>query len=61
MVDEIEETGIVKNPDDVSTRSAGRMQRFNLAQKTDENGQRYVTLPCLEPLDFYYNPDNYYR
>jgi len=64
VVDEIEETGIVKNPDEVApARGPGRMNGFELAEKTDENGQRYVMLPRLEPFDFYfiYNPDRYYR
>jgi len=33
------------------------------SEKTDEKGARYMSLPRLEPFDFYfiYNPDRYYR
>lgn len=64
VVDEIEETGIVKNPDEKPlTRPGSRGQGFELEEKTDEKGARYVSLPRLEPFDFYfiYNPDRYYR
>ena len=64
VVDEIDETGIVKNPDEeTAARPVGRMPGFELNEKTDENGQRYVSLPRLAPFDFYfiYNPDRYYR
>ena len=64
VVDEIDETGIVKNPDeDPPARGISRMQGFEISEKTDENGQRYVSLPRLAPFDFYfiYNPDRYYR
>ena len=60
VVDEIEETGFTKNPD---TLSGQDKSRFALDEKTDEKGQRYISLPRLEPFDFYfiYNPDRYYR
>ncbi|OIO01012.1 MAG: hypothetical protein AUJ51_09235 [Elusimicrobia bacterium CG1_02_56_21] len=64
VVDEIEETGIVKNPDDNKEgRFMSRMPGFELEEKTDEKGDRYVSLPRLDPFDFYfiYNPDRYYR
>ncbi|MDD5209330.1 MAG: ATP-dependent Clp protease proteolytic subunit [Elusimicrobiales bacterium] len=64
-VDEIDETGFVKNPDE---KDAGRpMGRFSfnagLEEKTDEKGERFVSLPRLTPFDFYfiYNPNGYYR
>jgi ATP-dependent Clp protease protease subunit len=60
VVDEIDETGFIKNPDAVETPAK---PVFTLDEKTDEKGQRYVTLPRLQPFDFYYiyNPDRYYR
>ncbi|OGR63802.1 MAG: hypothetical protein A2X31_09320 [Elusimicrobia bacterium GWB2_63_22] len=65
VVEEIEETGIVKNPDEKPvTRPAARYaSSLPLDEKLDEKGQRFVTLPRLEPFDFYfiYNPDRYYR
>ena len=34
-----------------------------MEEKIDEKGQRYVSLPRLDPFDLYYiyNPDRYYR
>lgn len=64
VVDEIEETGIVKDPNEKGpTRPANRIPGLELEEKTDEKGARYVSLPRLEPFDFYfiYNPDRYYR
>lgn len=64
IVDEIEETGIVKDPDEkTAARTLSRTPGFELEEKTDEKGQRYVALPRLDPFDFYfiYNPDRYYR
>ena len=60
VVDEIEETGFVKNPDAAENQPK---PAFTFDEKTDEKGQRYVTLPRLQPFDFYYiyNPDRYYR
>jgi ATP-dependent Clp protease protease subunit len=61
VVHEIEETGFIKNPDFVEAKPA--KPPFWLDEKTDEKGQRYVSLPRLDPFDFYfiYNPDRYYR
>jgi ATP-dependent Clp protease protease subunit len=60
VVNQIEETGFTKNPDVASnvTKPAS-----GLDERLDEKGQRYVSLPRLEPFDFYfiYNPDRYYR
>ena len=64
VVDEIEETGFTKNPDDAAfVPGRNRAQAAALAEKTDEKGQRYTELPRLAPFDFYfiYNPDRYYR
>jgi len=64
-VDEIEETGITKNPDEKTPpRTLGRpVSTLHLDEQTDEEGQRYMSLPRLAPFDFYfiYNPDRYYR
>ena len=62
VVDEIEETGFVKNPDAQRETERSRA-RFELEEKVDGNGKRFVSLPRLEPFDFYYiyNPDQYYR
>ncbi|MCX5797662.1 MAG: ATP-dependent Clp protease proteolytic subunit [Elusimicrobia bacterium] len=60
VVHEIDETGFLKNPDfDVKPAKPA----FWLDEKTDEKGSRYVSLPRLDPFDFYfiYNPDRYYR
>jgi len=60
VVHEIDETGFIKNPDVASNTPK---PPFWLDEKKDEKGQRYVTLPRLDPFDFYfiYNPDRYYR
>lgn len=60
VVDRIEETGLVKNPDYESPAMA---KRSALDENTDEKGQRCMALPRLQPFDFYfsYNPDKYYR
>jgi ATP-dependent Clp protease protease subunit len=64
-VDEIEETGFTKNPDlKADSRPILRMNStIPLDEKTDDKGNRYVSLPPLEPFDFYfiYNPSGYYR
>lgn len=59
IVHEIRETGYIKKPDD----SKKSKSPFSLSVKTDDKGRAYVTLPRLEPFDFYfiYNRDQYYR
>ncbi|HBE88741.1 MAG TPA: peptidase S14 [Elusimicrobia bacterium] len=63
IVDRIEETGFVKNPDSGQPAPGSRMEFPGLEEKTDDTGRRYVSLPRLEPFDFYFihNPDKYYR
>ncbi|KAF0124380.1 MAG: Protease subunit of ATP-dependent protease [Elusimicrobia bacterium] len=63
IVDRIDETGFVKNPDYAQPSPANRMEFTGLEEKTDDTGRRYVNLPRLEPFDFYFihNPDKYYR
>lgn len=60
VVDRIEETGILKNPDFATITSPTKSWD---EEKLDEKGNKYVSLPRLEPFDFYfiYNPDRYYR
>jgi ATP-dependent Clp protease protease subunit len=60
VVHEIDETGFTKNPD---VESNVPKPAFWLGEKTDEKGARFVSLPRLQPFDFYfiYNPDRYYR
>ena len=62
VVDRIEETGFIKNPD-YEKPDKSKSFGYNLVEKTNEKGERYVILPRLEPFDFYfiYNPDKYYR
>jgi len=63
-VDKVEETGVLKNPDEKPAPKGMRgMAGLELSEKLDENGKPYVPLPRLKPFDFYYiyNPDKYYR
>ncbi|HNW45351.1 MAG TPA: ATP-dependent Clp protease proteolytic subunit [Elusimicrobiales bacterium] len=59
LVERIEETGLVKNPD----YEAPAANKRALDEREDDKGQRYTALPRLQPFDFYfiYNPDKYYR
>ncbi|MBI5210638.1 MAG: ATP-dependent Clp protease proteolytic subunit [Elusimicrobia bacterium] len=61
VVHEIAETGFTKNPEFLPKPPAKPL--FGLDERSDEKGQRFVTLPRLDPFDFYfiYNPDRYYR
>lgn len=63
IVERIDETGFVKNPDYGQPAPGNRLGVHGLEEKTDDTGRRYVSLPRLEPFDFYfiYNPDKYYR
>ena len=60
IVQEIRETGYVKNPDIIAKKVKSKS---GFMENLDEKGQPYVKLPRLNPFDFYYlyNPDNYYR
>ncbi len=60
LVTEIQETGIIKNPDLSSARST---HFGSLEEKRDNKGNRFVELPRLRPFDMYaiFDPDNYYR
>ena len=59
IVNEVRETGFVKNPDIAQEEKP----KSRFMEQKDEKGEPYVKLPRLTPYDFYYlyNPDNYYR
>lgn len=71
VVQRIEETSLVRNPDDAQLAAAGQVkpqiagttESDTAGEKTDENGKPYHMLPRLGPFDCYYlyNPDSYYR
>jgi ATP-dependent Clp protease protease subunit len=68
VVERIEETSLVRNPDDAQLAAAGQVkpqtaQASDTDEKLDENGKAYRVLPRLSPFDCYYlyNPDGYYR
>lgn len=71
VVDEIEETGTLTNPDacppaksDMHASAAtGATTAQANAGTRDEKGRLYMSLPRLNPLDCYwmYNPDGYFR
>jgi ATP-dependent Clp protease protease subunit len=63
IVHEIRETGIVKSPEDEAPAPKYFFMSAQQKEEVDAKGQRYVTLPRLDPFDFYYlyNPDQYYR
>jgi len=60
IVDDVRETGVVKEP---NGEAPVFKWFFNSKEEVDPKGERYVTLPRLDPFDFYYiyNPDHYYR
>ena len=72
IVDEIEETGTLTNPDAcpekssrraMSSTTGGSAQAGVSAETRDEKGRLYMALPRLNPLDCYwlYNPDGFFR
>jgi ATP-dependent Clp protease protease subunit len=72
IVEKIEETGTVRDPElagvDAATRRfpTGPSHENNVSGMTeqkDEKGRPYMTLPSLNPFDCYwlYNPTGYYR
>jgi ATP-dependent Clp protease protease subunit len=71
IVEEIEETALLRHPDTVQpqptntpTRISGDpMTSAGIVESTDERGKPISLLPRLNPLDAYwlYNPDGYYR
>ena len=70
VISDIRDASITNKPIDIleetETQSAEEEPTFHqqtFTERTDVRGQRYVELPQLIPLDFYYlyNPHNYYR
>jgi len=61
IVDTIRDESYDKNPDTEASPTPAPQPM--LAEKTGENGRRYMLLPRLSPLDCYYlyDPDGYYR
>ncbi|PCI31748.1 MAG: peptidase S14 [Elusimicrobia bacterium] len=61
IVQEIRETGVVKNPDAAKEKRGKNL--FSLEEHVDDQGKYYVKMPRLQPFDLYYmyNEDNYYR
>lgn len=64
IINGIIDTSLIHQPDgEDNAEELLRSIFFPQEEQVDANGQRYVRLPPLEPLDFYYlhNPNNYYR
>jgi len=65
VVKDIRDTSFNRKPMATEEEEDGGMMmlRAALSEKVDQQGKRYLKLPRLSPLDFYfvYNPDNYYR
>jgi len=63
IVEEIRDTSYTKQPMDEESEEEGVYFLVSQEEKIDTQGQPYVKLPHLRPLDVYhlYNPDNYYR
>lgn len=68
IVEDIEETSLLRHPDSQptapATTSAPRLPaQAEVEMSTDERGKPIALLPRLNPLDAYwlYNPDGYYR
>jgi len=61
IVETIEETAILKDPD--KTDGTSPAARFKLEEQVDDEGRPFVWLPRIEPTDvwFLHNPDGYYR
>ena len=63
IVNGIDETSVVKNPDSKETPARPAAPATALSEQIDEAGRPFVFLPHLNPKDVYfiYNPDGYYR
>lgn len=64
IVQGIDETSVIKDPDAASSAPAPAAPRpAALVEEIDSNGKPFAWLPRLEPKDVYflYNPDGYYR
>ena len=63
IVETIEETAILTDPDKAQGAPAAPAAQFKLEEQIDEENRPFVWLPRLDPTDvwFLYNPDGYYR
>ena len=64
IVTDIRDTSFTKQPKDADAEKGGvNVIVSKTSEKMDSQGQRYVKLPRLNPLDMYYlyNPNHYYR
>lgn len=63
IVDGIDETSVIKDPDSASAPSPTPARTAALVEEIDSNGKPFAWLPRLDPKDVYflYNPDGYYR
>ncbi len=61
IVETIEETAILKDPD--KTEGSSPAARFQLEEQLDEEGRPFIWLPRIDPTDvwFLHNPDGYFR
>lgn len=63
IVQRIEETALVINPDSVATEDAETESIFDLKESVGKDGKPCMYLPRINPHDVYFlhNPDGYYR
>ncbi len=63
IVDGIDETSFLKNPDAKKAAAASEKTSIEMETGVDEDGRPYAILPRINPKDVYflYNPDGYYR
>ncbi len=63
IVEGIDETSVIKDPDSAPAPSATPVRPSALVEEIDTNGKPFAWLPRLDPKDVYflYNPDGYYR
>ena len=61
VVQAIEETAILQDPE--TSDNGGVTARFRLEEQVDADGNPFVWLPRIDPVDvwFIHNPDGYYR
>jgi len=61
IVETIEETAILKDPD--KTDGSSPAAQFKLEEQLDEEGRPFIWLPRIDPTDvwFLHNPDGYFR
>jgi ATP-dependent Clp protease protease subunit len=63
IVDGIEESSFLRDPDHAAAANAKEKERGILRTGVDEDGRPFAILPRINPKDVYflYNPDGYYR